>query len=124
MYLAESVEDLEGHTHAMAGVTPGRSFLKETHLTLGYRTVRAFVDSPLMGAGETVRGHEFHLSTLREEPWGARPAYQMLDQPGRKEGFRVSNVLSSYVHLHFASKRGLAERFVDSCARCHAVQAR
>jgi cobyrinic acid a,c-diamide synthase len=124
MYLAQTLEDLEGHTYPMAGVTPGRSFLKGTHLTLGYRTVRAFVDSPLMEAGETVRGHEFHLSALGEEPRGATPAYQMLDQQGRKEGFRVSNVLSSYVHLHFASKRGLAERFVDSCVRCHAVQAR
>ncbi len=124
MYLAQTVEDLEGHTYPMTGVTPGRSFLKGTQLTLGYRTVRALDDNPLMKAGETVRGHEFHLSSLREEPQGATPAYQILDQHERKEGFRVSNVLSSYVHLHFASKRGLAEGFVDSCARCQAVQAR
>ncbi len=124
MYLAQTLEDLEGHTYPMAGVTPGRSFLKGTHLTLGYRTVRAVADSPLMDASETVRGHEFHLSALRDEPRGATPAYQVLDQSGRKEGFRVRNVLSSYIHLHFASRRGLAERFVDSCARCQAVQAR
>ncbi len=124
MYLAETLEDFEGRTHPMAGVTPGRSFLKGTHLTLGYRTVRAVVESPLLDAGETARGHEFHLSALREDPRGATPAYEVLDQPGRMEGFRVGNVLSSYVHLHFASKRGLAARFVDSCARCHTRRAR
>ncbi len=69
-----------------------------------------------------MRGHEFHLSSLREEPRGATPAYQVLDQNERKEGFRVHNVLSSYVHVHFASKAGLAQRFVDSCARWQTIR--
>jgi len=122
MYLAETLEDFHGNSYAMAGVTPGRSFLKGTRLTLGYRTVRAVADTPLLEAGETVRGHEFHLSSLREEPRGATPAYQVLDQDERKEGFRVHNVHSSYVHLHFASTAGLAQRFVDSCARWQTIR--
>jgi cobyrinic acid a,c-diamide synthase len=61
MYLGESLEDLEGRSYAMAGVVPGRSVLKGSRLTLGYRTLRARQDTCLLAAGETVRGHEFHF---------------------------------------------------------------
>ena len=115
MYLGESIEDSEGKSYPMAGVFPYGSSMKGSKLTLGYRNVRALDDNPLMGKGESVRGHEFHLSVLQGEPrsWSA---YDVLDQPGRKEGFRVKNTLASYIHLHLGSKRSLAPAFVDFCA--------
>lgn len=115
MYLGESIEDSEGKSYPMAAVFPYRSSMKGSKLTLGYRNVSALDDNPLMSKGESVRGHEFHLSVLQGEPRSSS-AYDVLDQPGRKEGFRIHNTLASYVHLHLGSKRSLAPSFVDFCA--------
>jgi cobyrinic acid a,c-diamide synthase len=117
MYLCQSLEDLEGRSYAMAGVFPGRSVLKGARLTLGYRTIRAMQSNCLLVAGETVRGHEFHFSSVQNGPAAMPLAYEVLDQPGRREGFVVQNVLASYMHIHLGSKASLAPRFVATCAR-------
>ncbi len=116
MYLGQAIEDLEGRTYAMAGVLPGRSVIKGSRLTLGYRTIRALQSTCLLAAGETVRGHEFHFSSMPDSTAAVPAAYEVLDQPGRREGFVVQNVLASYIHLHMGSKASLAPRFVAACA--------
>lgn len=115
MYLGNSIEDEEAHEFPMARILPCRSTINGTRLTLGYRQVEALDDSPLMKRGESVRGHEFHLSALKETP-DVQAVYRVLDQDGRHEGFRVNNVLASYIHLHLGSKRNLARDFVNFCA--------
>lgn len=120
MYLGESIEDSEGNSYPMAAVFPYRSSMKGSKLTLGYRNVSALDDNPLMSKGESVRGHEFHLSVLQGGSRGSS-AYDVLDQPGRKEGFRVRNTMVSYIHLHLGSKRSLAPSFVDFCAAWRAA---
>lgn len=117
MYLGQSLEDLEGQAHAMAGVVPGRSVLKGTRLTLGYRTIRALQNTCMLKAGETVRGHEFHFSSLQDLPTEVPAAYEVLDQPGRREGFALHNVVASYIHIHLGSNASLAPHFVATCAR-------
>ena len=116
MYLGQGIEDLEGRYYAMAGVFPGRSVIKGGRLTLGYRTVRAMQRNCLLAAGETVRGHEFHFSSLQDVTAAVPPAYEVLDQPGRREGFVMQNVLASYIHIHLGSKASLAPHFVATCA--------
>ena len=122
MYLGESLEDLEGRSYAMAGVVPGRSVIKGGRLTLGYRTLRARQSTCLLAAGETVRGHEFHFSSMQDDTPTVPAAYEVLDQPGRREGFVVQNVLASYMHIHLGSKASLAPRFVATCARWRGEQ--
>jgi len=117
MYLGQGIEDLEGRYYAMAGVLPGRSVIKGARLTLGYRTIRAMQSNCLLAAGETVRGHEFHFSSMQDVTVAVPSAYEVLDQPGRREGFVVHNVLASYIHIHLGSKASLAPRFVATCAR-------
>jgi len=117
MYLAEGIEDLEGRYYAMAGVFPGRSVIKGGRLTLGYRTIRALQSTCLLAAGETVRGHEFHFSSMLDDAAAVPSAYEVLDQPGRREGFVAQHVLASYMHIHLGSKASLAPRFVATCAR-------
>jgi cobyrinic acid a,c-diamide synthase len=117
MYLCQAIEDLEGHAHAMVGVVPGRSVMQGTRLTLGYRTLRALHSQCLLAAGDTVRGHEFHCSAMPDAPTALPAAYEVLDQPGRCEGFVTHNVLASYMHIHLGSKASLAPRFVATCAR-------
>ena len=119
MYLGRGIEDAEGRYHDMACVLPGVSSMQGARLSLGYRTVRAARDNCLLAAGDAVRGHEFHFSSMRDEP-GAAPAayaYDVLDEPGRCEGFATPNVLASYIHVHLGSKASLAPRWVATCAR-------
>jgi cobyrinic acid a,c-diamide synthase len=78
-------------------------------LTLGYREARALTDSLLAEAGEEVRGHEFHYSTIEPEA-GEKPAW---DLAGRgPEGFGSGNVHASYLHTHWAASPELPHRFV------------
>jgi cobyrinic acid a,c-diamide synthase len=122
MYLGRGIEDLEGRYYEMAGVLPGRSTMQGARLTLGYRTIRARAGNCLLATGETVRGHEFHFSSMQDSPEqdGAHalpPAYDVLDQPGRCEGFVTHNVLASYIHVHLGSKASLAPRVVGACTK-------
>jgi cobyrinic acid a,c-diamide synthase len=91
--------------------------IKGTRLTLGYHTVKAMQNNCLLAAGETVRGHEFHCSAMQDGTATVPSAYEVLDQPDRREGFVVYNVLASYIHIHMGSKASLAPRFVATCAR-------
>ncbi|GLW28123.1 cobyrinate a,c-diamide synthase [Actinoplanes regularis] len=88
-------------------------------LTLGYRDAVALSDSPLAVAGTRVTGHEFHRTTvhprsglLLSPAGGAAWAWRGADP----EGFASPRVHASYLHLHWAGQRGLAERLVRTAA--------
>src|SRR5262249_27469609 len=106
--------DLDGRTHEMAGVVPLDTTMEGRRLSLGYRTLRALRDTPLAAAGDIVRGHEFHWS--RASGTTDSPAYAVAERDGAPEGHARGNVLASYVHLHLASREGMADRFVARCA--------
>ena len=121
MYLGETLTDEDGRAHAMAGVVPLRSSMARRRLTLGYRTATARADGPHLARGHTVRGHEFHWSTLDAPPAAATAAYALgegdaINAPGAAvEGYAHANVWASYVHLHFAADAAIAPRFVQAC---------
>ncbi|GGK17934.1 cobyrinic acid a,c-diamide synthase [Deinococcus malanensis] len=114
MYLAESLQDLEGQTHEQCGVIPYRTRM-QGRLTLGYRDATALHDTPLAPGGSTLRGHEFHYSALMHEP--TRPAYRWTAHDGSEvlEGYAHGNVLASYLHLHYAADPATARRLVMAC---------
>ena len=116
MYLGKSLSDLEGVTHPMIGVIPAESAMSQSRLTLGYREVESCSDSPVLQKGQRVRGHEFHWSTLAQQPEADESVYKVVDQDNRPDGFRKGNVWASYVHIHLGSRPGLAPRFVETCA--------
>jgi cobyrinic acid a,c-diamide synthase len=109
MYLARTLEDLQGVPHRMAGVLPGEVAMRPA-LTIGYREVRFTADTPLGPAGTVARGHEFHRSALGAVDPTARRVWE------GAEAFLVGRSLLSYVHLHFGSNPALAEHFVAACA--------
>ncbi|MFJ2301873.1 cobyrinate a,c-diamide synthase [Streptomyces sp. NPDC087787] len=86
-------------------------------LTLGYRDAVALSDSVLAGAGERMRGHEFHRTAV--EPGSgtgtAAPAWGVRVPERRVEGFVQRNVHASYLHTHWAAAPGFARRFVERC---------
>ena len=115
MYLGKSLSDLEGATHSMVGVIPAASAMSETRLTLGYREVESCSDNPVLQTGQRARGHEFHWSTLAQQPRSEESVYKVVDQDNRPDGFHTGNVWASYVHIHLGSRPGLAARFVETC---------
>jgi len=114
MYLGRSIRDLEGNEYPMAGAIPLSSQIDSPRLSLGYRTVQALGDGPLLRRGETVRGHEFHWSVLEKDA-NASKAYCIIDKGKRHEGFHSMNLLASYIHLHMGSLPSMASRFIDNC---------
>ncbi len=122
MYLGRSIRDLQGNEYPMAGAIPVSSQIDSPRLSLGYRTVQALGDGPILCQGETVRGHEFHWSVL-ESSVGAANAYRILEKGGGQEGFLKKKLLASYIHLHLGSLPSMAARFVDNCrefrAKCN-----
>ena len=106
LYLARELDGLPmcGVLDATARMTP--------RLTLGYRDAVAAGSSVLTPAGVTVRGHEFHRTTVVP----GTPAAPAWTFGGRKEGFVQGGVHASYLHLHWAGYPGLARRLVAAAA--------
>jgi cobyrinic acid a,c-diamide synthase len=120
MYLTDAIIDGHGKRHEMVGLLPGPCTMSR-RLTLGYRLGRSAADSWFLGAGECVRGHEFHYSAWEGRPRDLPPAYYLQPRSGvgepRAEGACVGSLWASYVHVHFAARPGLARRFVAACRR-------
>jgi cobyrinic acid a,c-diamide synthase len=119
MYLAETLEDLEGIAYPMVGMLPGRVRMRPRQLSLGYTEVTFTADTPIGPAGTIGRGHEFHYSTLDAVPDSVPRTWRLEKRRGgtRTEGYLVGRTLMSYVHLHFASCPTIPDRFVDACTR-------
>jgi cobyrinic acid a,c-diamide synthase len=116
MYLGRRLQDLEGRWHTMASVLPIDSAMQRRRVTLGYRTATAARSSCLMKTGQQVMGHEFHYSEQCAPVDEPTAAYRLAERGDALEGYAQGNVLASYVHLHFGTDPGLAERFVTACA--------
>ncbi len=113
MYLAEEIDG-----RPMCGVFPARAAMLPRRRALGYREVTFAVDTPLGPAGATMRGHEFHYSQMAVP--AAVPRVYRLSRPDGEdlglEGYRLGNVLGSYVHLHFGSRPEAARDWVEFCS--------
>ena len=116
MYLSEGISDFDGQRFPMIGLVPVWSAMAERRLTLGYRALKARVDTPLLRRGEIARGHEFHWSILEKPLPADTAAYDVVTAPVPHEGFTRGNLLASYCHLHFGSNSNLAPNFVQAAA--------
>lgn len=115
MYLAESIRDFDSRSHGMVGIFPAEAVMQKQSLTLGYRTVECSERCMLGEVGVTVRGHEFHYSTLVSR--GSLQYSCALSDAGGlskgQDGLTVGNVLALYTHLHFASQPQVGTMLVD-----------
>lgn len=112
LWLADSLDG-----HRLAGVLPGPTDGVHGHMTdrlsLGYRTASTRRTSPFGAAGLSLRGHEFHYSTI--EPTG--DALELTGRTGTSlGGFATPTLLASYLHVHLAGRPDLAEAFVRAAA--------
>lgn len=121
VYLCEVVE-VAGEERRMAGVLPLAARMTGKRQALGYVEATAREDSILFRAGDKVRGHEFHWSTVAWRE--AELAYDCASsrQEGvRAEGYCSGNILASYVHINFAGNPAAALRFIDACRQVKGV---
>jgi len=112
MYLTEAIVESDGREHPMVGLFPTRARMQSRLAALGYIQPEPAGDGLWLQPGESLRGHQFRYSAIDPMPPEVCRAYQ-----SPAEGYRIHSVLGSYIHLHFLSCPGFAERFVDHCAQ-------
>jgi cobyrinic acid a,c-diamide synthase len=119
MLLADEIVDSEGRSFPMAGLLPLRVQMTNRLVKFGYADVRLTADSLWGAAGAQARGHSFHCSTITEAGSTARHYHvrYSLSRLEEEEGFRVKNILASYVHLHFLSNPDIPACLVESIRR-------
>jgi cobyrinic acid a,c-diamide synthase len=105
MVLGEALIDAAGNRHPMAGLLPLVTDFARRKLHLGYRRVRATVDTPLGARDAPYRGHEFHYATVASEGPGTA-LFRAADAAGRDLGATgliaahgAGRVAGSFVHL-------------------------
>ncbi|MDJ0639147.1 MAG: cobyrinate a,c-diamide synthase [Paracoccaceae bacterium] len=100
MALGEALIDKDGTRHAMAGLLGLVTSYEKRKFHLGYR--RAVLRAPMPGfaAGAALRGHEFHYTTILDEP--DAPLAEVTDADGNpvpETGSRRGQVTGTFFHL-------------------------
>ena len=107
LYLARTLDG-----QPMCGVLPADASMTP-RLTLGYRAATADRDSVITRAGDQVRAHEFHRTSVNLRT-GESAAWRL--PGGAREGVAQGALLASYLHLHWAGQPAFAARFAAACA--------
>jgi len=120
MYLCQALQPYaEKHSYEMTGCFPFRTCMSKKLIALGYREITLHQDSVIGNKGMSLRGHEFHYSSI--ENTDSKRICKKYRVTGRKNmpaysnGFQVNNTLGSYIHLHFGSLPAAAQFFVKKC---------
>jgi len=102
MTLAETLTTTDGDTVEMAGVLPADVRMEDRYQALDHVELTADDRTLTAGAGETVRGHEFHYSTA-DVASDARFAFTV-DRgdgiTGSEDGLTEYQTLGTYAHVH------------------------
>jgi len=120
MLLGESIFDLEGNEHSMAGILPFKA--KKGNLKIGYREVISKNQSPITATGNKLIGHEFHRwelinekhSSLIKPLWDAKGWNIAIEN----EGFCNHLIHASWIHLHWASSPNILDNWKRSVINC------
>jgi len=118
MYLTRSIRSLEGKKYDMVNLFDVDTIMGDKP-TLNYTDAKVDNSCIMANIGRTIRGHEFHYSSIDNVPNDARFAYQLkrgVGVNGHKDGFIEYNTLASYMHVHFAN-RSLVESFLRTCKK-------
>ena len=100
MVLGEGLVDKAGVRHQMLGLLGLVTSFERRKMHLGYRLATLLAPMPGQGAGSLLRGHEFHYSTILDQP--DPPLAQVLDAEGNEvaeSGSHRGRVTGSYFHL-------------------------
>lgn len=120
MYLCREIVDTGGRSFPMAGCFPFRTRMHPRLAALGYREVTLTRDGVVGAAGDRLRGHEFHYSSVdpQSDPGGMPTVFAVTARAGGRQqptGYATRRTLGSYIHLHFGSRPAAADSFVADC---------
>lgn len=122
MYLAERIatkrdmHGMSGETFEMVGAIPVT--VEMGGKVVSYNIGSFTTDTPIGGAGDSFRGHEFHHSRVTEIPDDTVFAIRLTRGVGIRDGWdgiMVEKTLAGYAHLHACSYLRFAEAFVAAC---------
>ena len=100
MALGEALIDKEGVRHRMAGLLGLVTSYEKRKFHLGYRQARLSVPMPGFFEGSRLRGHEFHYSTILDQP--DPPLADVRDADGNpvpETGSRRDHATGTFFHL-------------------------
>lgn len=100
MALGTALIDKEGARHQMAGLLGLVTSYEKRKFHLGYRRASLQAAMPGFDAGQSLRGHEFHYSTILDEP--DAPLAHVTDADGNpvpETGSRRDNTTGTFFHL-------------------------
>ncbi|MBE1283989.1 MAG: cobyrinate a,c-diamide synthase [Rhodobacteraceae bacterium] len=100
MALGEALIDKQGTRHQMAGLLGLVTSYEKRKFHLGYRQAVLQSGMPGFDAGHALRGHEFHYSTILDEP--DAPLAQVFDADGNpvpETGSVKGHVTGTFFHL-------------------------
>lgn len=100
MYLTESIEH-DGVIYPMCGVLPMKATMCGARLHLGYRS--------MLWKGRTMRGHEFHYSSVDDNDLPDGIHVMRLQQSAKGQQvdtpiYRYKNVIAGYTHWYWAEE--------------------
>jgi cobyrinic acid a,c-diamide synthase len=121
--LSRQIALRDGTAYPLAAVLPLDIEMTERPVDFGYVTVVLTRDCLLGSAGALIRGHSFHYSRIAYAPAMDRNYRVTYSLSGRieSEGYRLGNVLASYMHLHFGAHPDIAPSFVQAAVAARAA---
>lgn len=121
MLLLQSITDLEGREHKMAGYLEGRASMTNRLQRFGYITLLAQEDNLLCRKGEKINAHEFHYSDSNANGHSFRAV-----KPATGKAWACvnagENLFAGYPHLHLWGKPSAACAFMEKCRRYQETQ--
>lgn len=100
MALGEGLIDKDGVRHRMAGLLGLVTSYEKRRMHLGYRRAELVAGMPGFGPGTVLRGHEFHYSTILDQP--DAPLARVTDAEGAsvaETGSTRGTVTGTFFHL-------------------------
>lgn len=100
MAMGEALIDKAGHRHRMAGLLGLVTSYEKRRMHLGYRLATLTEPLPGLPAGHRLRGHEFHYSTIVEQPdMALAEVRDATGEPVPETGSRRGFATGTYFHL-------------------------
>ena len=116
MYLTDAIIDCEGREFPMAGLFPTRVRMQKQLAAIAYVEGEVTDDVLWLRAGQKLRGHEYHYSTIDDMPLSVTHCLQLrANGAPRADGFTIESTLAGYTHFHFCSSPEFATGFVAAC---------
>ena len=118
MYLCRSIS-WQNRSYKMVGIIPTEVQLSEKPEGHGYVVAEVMIENPIFPVGLTIRGHEFHHSSLVNLN-GLQFAYRILrgqGMTGKRDGIVYKNLFASYIHLHALGTPEWAMGFVSLASK-------